>query len=144
MTIDSFIIKQPLPLFTWPCCWSWINTGYNFRKMSFSLAQWSGLTQDTTCLPGQGNRTFGWLADILFLHERHMTHVATVLGVHSYDIISSCTNCFIQSYLVTWQGKKKGLTMATTSHFILLARAGGYFKRSVPLLFLSGNKSLLH
>lgn len=81
MTIDSFRRKQPLPFFTWPRCWSWINTAYNFGETSFSLAQQSGLAWKATYISVvRLFRWFRWLADILFSHERHVTQVATVFG----------------------------------------------------------------
>lgn len=61
MTIDSFITKQPLPLFTGPWCWSWIKTGYKLRKMSCSMAQRSSIARKATYLLRQGEKTLLWL-----------------------------------------------------------------------------------
>lgn len=79
MTIDSFIIKQPLPLFAGPWCWSWIKTGYKLRRMSCSVARQSSRAREATYLLLQGGNSSN--------HEKHMTHVVTGRDFHPIDII---------------------------------------------------------
>lgn len=86
---SSFRIKQPPPPSAWPFSWSWINAGYKFRgKKSFGMVQPSSQAWKAA-YPlgwGVGEYSFGWLMDVLFLDERRVTPVPTVLNMPSSHI----------------------------------------------------------
>lgn len=74
--------------------------------------------------------------DVLFLDERRVTPVPTVLNMPSSHIAAQTS--FLSVVLNMTKEGKKYLTMAT-SHLILKAQSYGYFKKSKQLLLFRDN-----